>query len=71
MPPRVRRLGDRVNPCGVHIIEPRIWIGYGLIILMVAAIALATAYFRYNSPQQKARRSELRERERYQERFPG
>jgi uncharacterized membrane protein YukC len=55
----------------VHIIEPRIWIGYGLIILMVAAIALATAYFRYNSPQQKARRSELRERERYQERFPG
>lgn len=55
----------------MNIIEPRIWIGYALIILMVAAIAAAMVYFRYNSPQQKARRAELRERERYEERFRG
>lgn len=63
-------LGDRGTYCGVIVIEPRIWIGYTLIILMIAAVAAAAAYLRYNSQQQKARRAERAERLRYQERFP-
>jgi F0F1-type ATP synthase assembly protein I len=54
----------------VRVIEPRLVIAFGLIVLLIAGVGLAIYNLTYNSPKQKRARARRKAREEYRRRFP-
>lgn len=54
----------------MRVIEPRLIIAYGLIVLLIVGAGLVIYNLTYNSPKQRDARARRKAREEYRRRFP-